>query len=816
MLKSYLKIAFRFLKRHKAYAFINISGFAVGMASCLLIFMLIKHEWSYDRFHENADHIYRTSIAYQTPDGETRYQNMMFPDFTPQLEQEFPAIHSATRYVQGSQDLKVDNEIFRQDLVEVDTPFFEMFTFPLLSGDSKTALADPSGMVLTETVAKRFFDVDAASYDQILGRQISITRDEVEYTFAVTGIAADLPTNSSFQFDAAISFENYDDIRLGGNNWGGRTSTYVLLNEGEDASNLETALIPFVETQFSDYIQQLKDNNYLVDRADAFKMSLQPLPAMHQTPEVFVPYEVTPHDPLYSYILGGIGLLILLIACINFMTLSVGLSASRAREVGMRKVLGAQRNQLMQQYWGEALIQTSFGLVIGFALSILLLPFFNELTGQTLSLFNLNLFEVLGALLILLIVVGLVAGGYPSVLLSRFQPVAVLKGIVRTQGKDLLNRSLVVLQYTISIALIIGTLIMAQQLNYLLEKDLGYDKELVMVVNTSQVSRADAEGVLNQFRNTLLPYVQIDEISRTGSSFTRGSDRNSWQDADGITRSAYNFGIGIEYVDLMGMEIVEGRNFLKEFPTDSTNSILVNEALVREFGIEDPVGKQLTGWLSFIYDESPTIIGVVKDYHFRSLREEVVPAVMNMHPNYYNYMGAMLVKISTDNISSAVSLVENTWADVLPGKPFTYSFLDEDVATQYQTEERWSGIVTSSALLAILIASLGLFGLATLTVSQRTREIGIRKVLGASMPKVVLLISSDFVKLVGIAAVIAWPLAYFGMTKWLSDFASKIDISIWPFAIAALLAIGIAMLTISSRAIGAAMINPVKALRYRN
>ncbi len=481
----------------------------------------------------------------------------------------------------------------------------------------------------------------------------------------------------------------------------------------------------------------------------------------------------------------------------------------------MRKVLGAQRNQLMQQYWGEALIQTSLGLLAGFVLAFALLPFFNQLTGQALSIFNLNWYEVAGALVFLLVVVGVIAGGYPSVLLTRFQPVAVLKGVVRTQGKDTLNRSLVVLQYTISIALIVGTLIMAQQLNYLLSKDLGYEKELVMVVHTNQVSRNDAPMVLDRLKNDLLPYVQIEQIARAGNPFTRGSDRNTWRDAEGITRSAYNFGVDYNYVDLMGMEIVEGRNFMEQFPSDSTQSVLVNEALVREFGLENPVGKQLTGWLDGVYEEAPTIIGVVKDFNFRSLREDVVPAVMNMHPNYYNYMAAVLIKVKGGDLSSTVRLVEQSWAEMLPGKPFTYSFLDEDLAAQYQTEERWSGIVRASALLAVLIASLGLFGLATLSVSRRTREIGIRKVLGASVPRVVMLVAGEFVKLVAIAAVIAWPLAYLGMNKWLDDFANRIDISLWPFLLAGLVAVGIALITISTRAISAAMINPVRALRNR-
>jgi putative ABC transport system permease protein len=741
---------------------------------------------------------------------------MMFPDFTPLLADEFTAIEKATRYVQGNQDFRIGDEFYRQVMVEVDAPYFEMFSYPMLAGDPATALADPSGMVITRETAEAFFSLSEDRIDQAIGQRVSLTRNEVQYDFTVTGVVENIPDNSSFQFDVAISFENYDNIYLGGNNWGGRTSTYVLLAEDQDPAALETALAPFVEVQFSSYIQQLRDNGYLAEGDEAFRMWLQPLPRLHQEPEVYTPYEVNPHNPLYSYVLGGIGLLILLIACINFMTLSIGLSESRAREVGMRKVLGAQRVQLMHQFWGEALLLTTVGLLIGLLLAFAALPFFNQLTGQNLSLASFHPLEILLALLLLLIVVGFVAGGYPSVLLTRFQPVVVLKGVFTAGGKNRLSRTLVVLQYTISIGLIVSTILMAQQLQYLLSKDLGYDKDLVMVVHTNQLSQSEAPFVLERFRNSLLPYAQISNIARAGSPFTRGSDRNTWTDADGITRSAYNFGVDTEYIDVMGMEIVEGRNFSPDLPTDSTQSILVNEALVQEFGIEDPVGKRLSNWLSFIYEESPMIIGVVRDFNFRSLREEVVPAVMNMHPNYYNFMGAMLVKVQPGSIRQAVDLVEKTWKEVLPGKPFTYSFLDDDVASQYQIEERWSNIVTASSILAVLIASLGLFGLATLTVAKRTKEIGIRKVLGASIPRVVILIAGEFAKLVGIAAVIAWPLAYFGMNEWMSDFANRIDISFWPFLLAALAALAIALLTISSRAIGAALVNPVRALGQRS
>lgn len=815
MLRNYLKIALRSLKRHKAYTFINVSGFAVGMACCLLIFMLVRHEWSYDRFHANTDRIYRTTIEYFDPDGEQNYQNMMFPDFTPVLADEFTAIESATRYVQGNQDLRVGDDIFRQEMVEVDAPFFEMFSFPMLAGDPATALEDPSSAVITQETAQTFFDTPADRPEQALGKRISLTRNEVQYDFTVSGVVANLPNNSSLQFDVAISFENYDNIRLGGNNWGGRTSTYVLLAENQDPAALEAALVPFVNVQFTGYIEALRSNELLAAGDEAFQMHLQPLSMLHQQPDVWVPYEEAPHEPLYSFVLGGIGLLILLIACINFMTLSVGLSESRAREVGMRKVLGAQRAQLMRQFWGEALVLTCLGLLLGLILAFAALPWFNQLTGQNLSLLSFNWYEPVLALLVLVIVVGVVAGGYPSVLLSGYQPVRVLKGVLTTGGNNRLSRSLVVLQYTISIALIVGTFLMTQQLQFLLNKDLGYDKELVLVVNASQVSPNEAPLVLDRFKNALLPYTQVTKIARAGSPFTRGSDRNTWTDAAGITRSAYNFGVDHDYIDLMGMEIVEGRNFSKELPTDSTGSVLVNEALVKEFGLEDPVGTQLTGWLSGVYEEPPTIIGVVKDFNYRSLREEVAPAVMNMHPQYYNFMNAILVKITPGSIGETVGMVEQTWAEVLPGKPFTYSFMDEDLATQYQTEERWSNIVTVSSILAILIASLGLFGLATLTVAKRTREIGIRKVLGASVLRVVGLIAGDFVKLVGLAAIIAWPLAYFGMSRWMRDFAHHIDITFWPFILAALAAVGIALLTISFRTVGAALINPVNALGHR-
>jgi putative ABC transport system permease protein len=665
-------------------------------------------------------------------------------------------------------------------------------------------------MVITEDVATTFF----GSYDDALGKTVSITRSDQTYDFIVTGVATHPPNNSSLEFEVAISFENYDDIYLGGNNWGGRTSTYILLQPGQDPDAFEEALAPFVDTQFADYQEALRSNNFLAEGDDAFQMHLQPLKELHLSPDVWVPYEAAPHNPLYSYILAGIGLLVLLIACINFMTLSVGRSTERAREVGVRKAIGANRGQLARQFWGEALVLTAAALGIGVVLALGALPFFNDLTGQDLTLSTFYGYEVVLGIAVLLVVVGVVAGGYPAWTLSRFQPATVLKGEVAGGRTGWFTRSLVVLQYTISIGLIVATVVMSQQLRYLLNKDLGYDEDLVMVVNTGQVSRSEAPRVLDRFRNELLPYDQVTHVERAGYSFTRGTDRNTWQDASGTTRSAYNFGVGVDYVDLMDMTIITGRNFSRDFPSDSTQSVLVNEALIREFDIADPIGTKLTGWLDNIYDEAPTIIGVVKDFHFQSLRQEVEPTVLNMHPDYYNYMGVILLRIKPDAMQEAIHRAEATWAEALPGKPFTYSFLDDDLAQQYRAEQRWRSIITYSSVLAILIACLGLFGLATLTVARRTKEIGIRKVLGASVAGITTLLAREFALLVGIAMVIAWPLAYWGVRQWLQDFAYRIGMPWWAFLAAGAVALVIAVGTVGFRALQAARTDPVKALRY--
>ena len=814
MLRNYLTVALRALRRNKTYTVVNVAGLALGMAATALIMMLVYHQWSFDRFHENSDQIYRTYFDYYDNEGTRGIQAMMTPEFTEAFRPSFSQIERVTTYVTGRQNLEVGDEVIRFQVAEVHNDFFNMFSFPLLSGDASRVLLAPDEMVITPQVATALFNASEDEYNDLIGEVISITRAENTYDFTVVGVADTVPVNSSITFDVAISFENYERLRLGGNNWGGRVSTYVQLVDGAIGTDIEVASDEFIQATFGTYIDNLRSADRLAEGDDAFGFYLQPMNGMHMDMSVFLPYEVAAFNPLYSYILSGIGLLILLIACINFMTLSVGQSSGRAREVGVRKVLGAHRVQLMKQYFGESTVLASISLMIGVVLTVAALPAFASLSGAPLSVSQLSPALIMLSLVALVVLVGIVAGAYPAVILSRFQPARVLKGKAVGGQKNRLTQALVVLQYTISIALIVATGVMTQQLQFMMDKDLGYDQDFVVAVQANGVSRADADGVLEQFRNELLPYQQITHVAKTGSSFTRGSDRNGWADAGGIQRSAYNFGVDFDYQELMGMEMAEGRWFSRDYLADLTGSIVVNQALVDEFEMEDPVGQKLTGWLSFIYDEDPTIIGVVENFHYQSLRQEVLPAVMNMHPDYYNYMGAILVKVAPGSISTALDLIETTWTKVRPGQPYNFVFLDNDIGAQYQAEKQWQTILTYSALLAILIACMGLFGLALLTVTRRTKEIGIRKVMGASTNGIATLVSREFATLVLIASLAAAPLAWWGMTKWLSTFAFQIEMGPGIFILAALGALVIAIGTVSVHSVRAAHINPADTLRY--
>ncbi len=815
MFRNYVKIALRNLGKHKGYTFINVFGLALGIACCLLILMLVRHEFSYDAFHENGDRIYRVVIQETAPDGEVSMQQLIDPPVPPAMDSAFAGIEASTRLIGGSLHVQRGDESFSEVVYMVDSTFFGLFSFPLLAGRSTTALDEMQDMVITERTARKFFDDTA--YSNVIGEQVAIKQGANTFEFIVSGVTTDPPVNSSLQFDILIPFENYNyegsgRLYLGGNAWGGRNTHYVLLAPAQDPDALEAALPSFTRVALADRIESRRGAEYIAEGDDAFRLILQPLSDLHLNPDIGAYYEENTHNPTYSYVLMGIGLLVLLIACINFITLSLGRSTSRAREVGMRKVLGARRIQLMKQFWGEALLLTTAGLLIGLVVVGLALPEFNLLTGKELTLLGSTGWAAVLGLAAIIGLVAVAAGAYPAAVLSGFQPVEVLKGDV-TARKSRFSRSLVVLQYCISVGLIFSTIVMYRQLDYMLNKDIGFEDDQVLVLHTPGLNTSQENMVLNVVRNESAANPNILNVLRVGYSFTQSFDRYSWQDATGRTIGGHMLGIDYDFVEVMEMEMVAGRDFDSNFPIDSTESVLVNEAFVREYDIENPVGHRLNG-PGFFGDINPTIIGVVKDFNFRSLHEEVEPAVLNMHPDYYHGMSHILLKIRPADRAQTIAFLKDVWTRTFPDKPFHFSFMDGDIAAQYQAEQRWSRILTYSSLLAILIACMGLFGLATLSVTRRTKEIGIRKVLGSTVAGVAVLVAREFALLVGIAIVIGLPIAYLGMREWLEGFAYSTSVSWWIFVAAGCAALLIAMATISYHSIRAATMNPVKSLRY--
>ncbi len=811
MLKNYLTVALRNVRRQKGYAAINIVGLALGMACCLLIFTLVRHEWSFDTMHEKGERIYRVLIQETRPDGDLDYRVLMPPSIAPETATMFPTIEAMSRFVVGQRDVRKEDQVFQERLAMVDSTFLDLFSFPLLAGDRATALDDPQAVVLTEPVARAYFGV---ADQTALGKSITVERGTERYDFTVTGVLAPLPVTSSLQFDMLMSFHQYEALPIGSNDWGGRTSLYVLLAEGQQPAALEAALVPFTATLFAERIDGRRAAGFLADGPEAFQLTLQPLLDLHHDPERSVTYETPPSNPRYAYILLGIAVMVLTIACINFITLALGRSTTRAREVGVRKSLGANRGQLMRQFWGEALLLSVLALPLGVVLAALALPTFNLMTGQDFGFAHLAHPAMLWLLAGLIAFVALVGGSYPALVLSRFQAASVLKGDLSTRGRRPFTSALVVAQYVVSIGLIVCTLVMYRQLDYLLTKDLGFDAEQVVAVAMPRLTDTQKQQLVDVVRQDVVGQQGVVAAAPTSYSFTRGYDTYGWTAADGTPFTVHNIAGGYGYLDLLGMELVAGRNFSPDFPSDSTQSVLVNEAFVETYGIAEPIGHVLTGLEDSFFAGNPTIIGVVKDFNFETLRDPVAPAMLNMHPDYYGGLNALLVRVQPDDVPTSLAHLEATWTALFPDRPFTYSFLREDLADQYQDERRWRTILTDSALLAILIACMGLFGLATLTVAKRRKEIGVRKVLGASVGSVVALLSTEFVRLVVIAFVLAAPLAYLAMHRWLEDFAYRIDIGPLSFLIAGILAIAVALVTVGAHAYRAARANPVKSLRY--
>lgn len=812
MLKNYLKITARNLAKHKSYTFINVFGLAVGIACCLLIFIFVRHEWSFDSFHEQKDSIYALYIQETRPDTSLQFRRLIPLGVPEALAVEMPGIERVVQLVTGPATIFHAGQPIREEIFQADSTFFEIFSFPLLAGEASSVLDDPGKMVISETVAKKYFGAETnIGFDSVLGKTISLqTRSEVK-DFRISGIMEDCPANSSLQIEFLISFQNYADLPMGSNDWNGRTSTYILLEKGQRAEDIERALLPFTALHFKERIEAQKAEGTLIDRDHALQLRLQPLGDVHLNTKIPVEYELPVHNKTYSFILSGIAILVMLIACINFTTLSVARATDRAREVGLRKTIGAQKRQLMVQFWGEAFALSFLATIFAIILAEATLPLFTQLTGKSLSLASLVSPTAIIALFFLVTIVSLVAGGYPSLFLPKFQPTRVLKGDVKTTGASVFMRSLVVAQYTISIALMLCAGIMGEQLDFLRTKDLGFNDDLIVIIS---VRGKNSPQPTEMYRNALAGHANITKIVGAGQAFTVSSDTRSWQDAEGITRISYVYGADYDYVDFFEMRLVAGRNFSREIVSDAIAGVLVNETLVREFGLTDPIGKTLQGFMPGTFQQTPTILGVVRDFNFTSLHEQIKPAVLIIHPNYFARYRNVFVKIRPQNIPATLALLKEKWLEVAPDAPFDYSFLDDNVQQQYLAEERWSQVIHASTILTMVIACMGLFALAALIVRKRTKEIGIRKVVGASISRIILLLTRDFILLVGVAFVFAAPAGYFVMSGWLQDFAYRVEMRPEMFVLIGFMAFVIVLFTVSAQAIRAALANPVDALRY--
>lgn len=805
MFRNYLKIAFRSLAKQKLYAFINMFGLATGIACALLIYLFVQDELSFDRFHEKGDRIYRVNFYEKniTTGIEEITTTQPYP-LGPALLTDLPEIENFVRFSNSiNRYIKKEDNIFQEEFKYADSTLFQVFSFPLLYGDPKTALSEPSNIAISQSAAEQYF----GNIVNPVGQQLLVrTKDGFE-AFTVTAVFEDIPANSSVSSDFFIpifgkyveqSYPYFNNPKY--NLWHASAfRTYVLLNVSASAGALQDKLPGFrtkyYPTEAEYFIEEEKESGNKLTRA----FQLQPLYDVHLNPNV--KYGLTPpSDPVYSYILAAIALVILAIACINFTTLSIGQSASRGKEVGMRKVIGARRSQLIGQFISEAFLMSCLATGLGVGVAWLGLPVFNMLSEKELVFGTLFQFQSVAVLIAMMVVTGCVAGFYPALVLSGFSPLLAFKNKIKLGGANFFTQSLVTVQFALPVAFFIIVMVMADQLHFMRNKNLGFRGEQMLVIGNNA---PDQEQAFQRFVNEAQSQTGIIAITAANASFTRGGIVFSIRDENNHQLGVHTFNVQANYIETMGMELLEGRNFNPALSSDSSEAIIVNEAFVKAFGWNDPVGKQVKDF------GDKLVIGVVKDFHFQSLESPVEPAMLILDDE----VNFILVRLSPENMAENVDKLSEIWQEVATDTPFQYSFLDEDMNSLYKSEERWSAILKYTSGLSMLIACMGLFGITALTVVGRTKEIGIRKVLGATVQNIVLLVFNDFNRLVLLAFLVACPLAYYIAHTWLENFAYRVEVNPLVFVIAGVGVLLVAFLTVSYNASKAALTNPVNALR---
>lgn len=722
------------------------------------------------------------------------------------LKDELPEVELATRFNGGNSAIfRVGEKVFTEKITYVDADFFKMFSFVLQKGNRDKLFQNTSEVVLTPAVARKYFgDEDP------IGKTILID-NEGEKIFTVTGIIDAPPANSSLIFEILLPQENRPYYNRQVTQWGNfNTPTFVQLVAQTDVLKFKNNLDKVIQKYMGDRLEKWRKESAIPVPTDVkmFELEFTQLPDWHLKKSIGWD-KVS--DPQYSLILGGIAILILLIACINYISLALTTSTSRRTEVGIRKVVGAQKKQLIYQFGFESLALALISMVIGFGLVVLFLPAFNQFTGKGMSLNNTNMFQLMGISFGLTLLVGMMAGCYPALFLSSFRPALVLKGGFTSKLQAGFTKPLVILQFALSAFLIISSVIMYRQMRFITTKDLGYNKEQILVIPTQTGWNPEADKTVERFRSRAQQEQSVLSVAGTSSSFNQGYSRYGYKIKD-EQKSAYVFAVDPFYLSTLGVDVVLGRNFDVNLPSDS-NTVIVNEALVRDMKWTDPLNEYLN-WQEDTVGMGSKVIGVVKDYHFLSLEQGIEPMFLSMNKKNVGYLVSMLVKIAPGDIPGSVDKIHKAWQEISPDKPFDYTFLDQDVAKQYESHQRWMSIMGLATCFAILISCLGLFGLAGINAMNKTKEIGIRKVMGAEVSNIFVLLNRQYIWLSMIAFVMAAPLSWYVMNKWLADFQFKIAIGWELFAFSMLAGLLVAMATVSYHAIKAATINPAETLKY--
>ena len=806
MLKNHLKLAFRSLLRYKFTSFINLFGLTVGLTCCLLIVIYIINELGYDKYNKNAENIYRVERTFINPETGTLNLELgaVAPPFAPLLKNDFPEIKKITSILPaGNTTIRYEEKIFNEDNVYfADEKLFDLFDITVTKGNAAKALDEPYSVMLTEETAKKYFG-DENPVNKIL-------RLDNQYICKVTGLYKPLPDNAHWHPDVMISFNTLKDTAIYGEqnlktNWGNNSFyTYMLLPENYDPKKMEAQFPAFLNRHMGD------DANASYKTSEWTSLSLRKLTDIHLYSHKDSELEEN-GDIKRVYIFSAIALFILLIACINYMNLSTARSSLRAKEIGVRKVIGAGKTELTMQFLSESVLLCGIAAILSFLFVFLSLPWLNKISDQSLSFSTLLQWKIIIMLLLVPFVVGILAGLYPAIFLSSFQPVKVLKGVFKAGNTTLSFRKvLVVVQFSVSIILIISTAIVFNQLEYIQNRELGFNKDQIVTLNNN----AGLNNSYEAFKTALLADASVQKVGRSSRIPSgrlldaMGSQIKKGDSLAPTNTDIKNVRVDEDFIPAYQVKMLAGRNFSKDFTTD-TSSFIINEAAVKAMGLasnQDAIGK------TFSYGgQGGKLIGVFQDFNFESLHQRVVPIVLLMSttPNGY---GRISVKVSGD-MQPVLAHIEATWKRFLPDTPFDYTFLDDRFADLYKSEQRQQSIFTLFSCIAIFIACLGLFGLSAFTITQRVKEIGIRKVLGASVGSIVSLISKEFLLLVIIASIIAFPIAWYAMSSWLQDFAYRVNIGWWVFIFSAIIALLIAFATISIQAVKAAIANPVKSLR---